>query len=249
VGQIPASRLIQHFGAKWIFGLSILIPSVLTLFVPAASRHSFGLALFIRCIIGFFESASFPAVYHFFPIWVPIKEKTLMIPSIVSGMYMGEIIGFSIAGVLVESTIQVAGSNLGGWPSVFYCFGTLGIVWFPFFAMRAYESPAVHPKITMDEILLINEGKAFAKMPELADHPISQKQKASFSQHPAFTGDATSPMQTEQEFRRSISFSGDGGHAPVFVSEKHGSAGSSKVTRRGIWKCPLKLTRFLLFPS
>lgn len=152
-----------------------------------------------------------------------------MIPSIVSGMYMGEIIGFSIAGVLVESTIQVAGSNLGGWPSVFYCFGTLGIVWFPFFAIRAYESPAVHPKITLDEILLINEGKAFAKMPELADHPISQKQKASFSQHPAFLGDASSPMQTEQEFRRSISFSGDGGHAPVFVSEKHANAGSSKV--------------------
>ena len=43
-------------------------------------------------------------------------------------MYMGEIIGFSLAGVLVESTITVGGSDLGGWPSVFYCFGMFGIV-------------------------------------------------------------------------------------------------------------------------
>lgn len=220
-GQIPASRLIQRFGAKWIFGFSILIPSVLTLLVPAASRHSFGLALFIRCIIGFFESASFPAVYHFFPFWVPINEKTFMIPSIVSGMYMGEIIGFSLAGVLVESTILVAGSNLGGWPSVFYVFGTMGIVWFPFFAIRAYESPATHPKITLEEILLINEGKAFAKMPDNADHPIARK-SPSFAQSVTLSTSA-SPMQTEQDFRRSISLSGDGGHAPVFVAEKHGS--------------------------
>lgn len=205
--------------------------------MPVASRHSFGMALFIRCIIGFFESASFPAVYHFFPIWVPIKEKTLMIPSIVSGMYMGEIIGFSIAGVLVESTIQIGGSDLGGWPSVFYCFGALGIVWFPFFALRAYESPAVHPKITMEEVLLINEGKAFAKLPENADHPIAQRIKsASFSQNPT-----QSPLQTEQEFHRSISLSGDGGNAPVFVSEKLGSFSERDKVQTFLGRLPINM--------
>ena len=52
LGQIPSSRLVQIYGAKWIFGLSILIPSILTLLVPIACRDSFGLALFIRAIIG-----------------------------------------------------------------------------------------------------------------------------------------------------------------------------------------------------
>lgn len=54
---------------------SVLIPSALTLLVPAACKQSFGLALFVRAIIGFFESASFPAVFHFFPIWIPLKGK------------------------------------------------------------------------------------------------------------------------------------------------------------------------------
>lgn len=84
----------------------------------------------------------------------------MMIPAIASGMYMGEIIGFSVSGVLVAAEIQVAGSDIGGWPSVFYLFGSLGILWFPYWAMMAYESPAVHPHMTLEELEFINEGKA-----------------------------------------------------------------------------------------
>ena len=63
-GQLPASILGQYYGAKLIFGLSVLIPSTLTLLVPMACRYSFGTALLIRIVIGFFESATFPSVYH-----------------------------------------------------------------------------------------------------------------------------------------------------------------------------------------
>ena len=63
-GQLPASRLAQMYGAKWIFAFSILIPSVLTLLVPVVARYSFELALVLRMSIGFFESASFPCMYH-----------------------------------------------------------------------------------------------------------------------------------------------------------------------------------------
>ena len=159
IGQIPASRFCQLYGAKWIFGLSVLIPSALTLLVPVACRSSYGMALFIRVIIGFFESATFPAVFHFFPIWVPLSEKTFMIPFIVSGMYMGEIIGFSLSGALAGSTMMVNGEDWGGWPSIFYVFGACGLIWFPFWAYAAHESPAVHPYITKEEVLLINRGK------------------------------------------------------------------------------------------
>ena len=65
---------------------SVLIPSVLTMLVPIACRTSFALAILIRVAIGFFESATFPAVFHFFPLWVAEAERTFMIPFIVSGM-------------------------------------------------------------------------------------------------------------------------------------------------------------------
>ncbi|RYG99618.1 MFS transporter [archaeon] len=166
LGQVPASRLVQIYGAKWIFGFSILVPSVLTIFVPMACRGSFGLGLFIRALIGFCESASFPAVFHFFPQWVPIKEKTFMIPAIISGMYMGEIVGFSLSGLLLSSNIYMNGYNYGQWQSVFYIFGFMGIVWFPFWAYFAHENPAHHPTISPEEVALINDGKIISSLNE-----------------------------------------------------------------------------------
>lgn len=141
-----------------------MIPSILTLFVPLACRNSFGAALVIRCMIGFFESASFPACYHFFPIWIPGPEKTLMIPAIASGMYLGEIIGFSLSGVFVGWPLHINGEYWGGWQLVFYVFGLSGIVWFPYWIWFAYESPETHPYITNEEKQLIKAGRGYQKL-------------------------------------------------------------------------------------
>lgn len=159
IGQLPASRLGQYYGAKWLFGLSVLIPSILSLLVPVASRSSFGMALFIRVLIGFFESAGFPSAFHFFPTWLPLAEKTFLIPFIVSGTFVGMILGFSISGVLANCSLMISGEDWGGWPSIFYVFGILGLLWFPIWAYAAYESPEMHPSITAEEILLLNHGK------------------------------------------------------------------------------------------
>jgi MFS transporter, ACS family, solute carrier family 17 (sodium-dependent inorganic phosphate cotransporter), other len=88
LGQIPASRFTAMYGGKVLFGLSVLVPSLITLLVPAACRTSFGWALFSRAILGLFESASFPCLFHFFPVWIPVNEKPLLISVIMSGMYI-----------------------------------------------------------------------------------------------------------------------------------------------------------------
>ena len=87
-GQIPASKFAQIYGAKWLFGASILVSSLLTLLVPSACRHSFYLALIIRALIGFAQSAAFPACYYFFPQWVPNRDKTIMIATFMSVIYV-----------------------------------------------------------------------------------------------------------------------------------------------------------------
>lgn len=151
----------QVFGAKWLFGFSILIPSLLTLFVPTACRHSLGSAMAIRCFIGFLESSCFPAVFHFFPHWIPIKEKTAMVSTVTAGIYIGDIIGFSVSGVLLDTSISTHDphfSNLGSWPSVFYLFAVIGIVWFPYWIYVAYESPETHPYVSLEELAIIHEG-------------------------------------------------------------------------------------------
>jgi ACS family sodium-dependent inorganic phosphate cotransporter-like MFS transporter 5 len=47
--------LAERFGAKWIFGGSILIAGILTLLTPFAARLHVGLLIAIRLLIGAFE--------------------------------------------------------------------------------------------------------------------------------------------------------------------------------------------------
>jgi hypothetical protein len=148
---------VQLLHLSLLLCVSVLVASVLTLLVPIACRSSLQLGYFIRCLTGLCEAATFPAVYYMFPVWVPLKEKSLMVCMIMSGMYFGEMIGISASGVLIESS--------WGWASVFYVFAIVGICWFPYWIVFAYERPEDHPKISEKEIELINEGKSLYSSP------------------------------------------------------------------------------------
>lgn len=160
-GQIYAAEVVHYFGAKNTFGFSILLSGIVTLFVPVASEASYGLTLFIRCLVGLCESAIFPSVYQFIPVWIPLEEKTLMVPFIYSGSYIGNIIGFSVSGLLLGVDILISNKQYGRWHAAFYIFSLLSFAWFPLWMYASYETPEDHPKMTKAELLLINEGKHF----------------------------------------------------------------------------------------
>ncbi len=67
-------RFVMAYGGKLIFGLSVLVPSILTFFVPFAARTSYEWAIVIRILIGLTESASFPAIFQFFQNWVRLTQ-------------------------------------------------------------------------------------------------------------------------------------------------------------------------------
>lgn len=161
LGQIPITLIASKVGAKYTFGFAILGSAFVTLFVPIAAKTSFGLALLTRALVGLASSATFPSCYHFFPKWIPIAEKTIMVAVVGAGLYMGEIIGFGVSGYLVGSSsdIRIGDMQFGGWPLAFYVFAFLGFAWFPFFAFNVYASPEEDPSITPEEILLIKKGK------------------------------------------------------------------------------------------
>lgn len=48
-------QLAERFGAKWIFGGSILFAGILTLLTPFAARLHVGALIAIRILIGAFE--------------------------------------------------------------------------------------------------------------------------------------------------------------------------------------------------
>ena len=51
---------------------------------------------------------------------------------------------------------------MGGWDTVFYVFGVVGILWYPLWVLCAYERPEDHPGISAEELAYINKGKDYA---------------------------------------------------------------------------------------
>ncbi len=159
IGQIP-SVLVATIFPKIVFGVSIFVPSALSIFMPTVCRYEYRLALLLRGVIGLFGSATFPAVYNFFIKWVPKDEKALMISSTMSGMYFGEMIGFSVSGLLTVSDIYIGELNVGGWPGAFYLFGTAGLMYVPVWLEYSYNGPEEHPLISEEEMNLLKSSTA-----------------------------------------------------------------------------------------
>ncbi|XP_065062832.1 sialin-like [Rhopilema esculentum] len=145
VTQLPGGLLATLFGGKWVFGIGILITSLLTIVTPFAARLNVNLFIALRVAEGIGEGVTFPAVHAILGRWSPVYERSKLATLVYSGSSLGTLLGYPIAGVLCDSNF------LGGWPSAFYVFGVLGIIWFIFWCLFVSSSPETHPMISTEE--------------------------------------------------------------------------------------------------
>lgn len=66
----------------------------------------------------------------------------------------------SVTGYLCESDF------LGGWPSAFYVFGGVGVLWSVAWFLLVFDHPDVHPRISQEEkhYIVQNCGKRRSKV-------------------------------------------------------------------------------------
>ncbi|KRY29228.1 Sialin, partial [Trichinella spiralis] len=168
--QIPGGLLATKFGGKWVFGLGTFLTAVFTLLTPVAAesgptmliivRILMGIAeLFFRALLGQLLSHCLLNGHHL------LKEvdcrrlqfqasHSFIYSEIVayhnaevffSGCFIGTLTAFIVSGFLADS------SFLGGWPSIFYVFGVLGIVWFILWTLFVTNGPEDHRFISNAE--------------------------------------------------------------------------------------------------
>nr|AKN21526.1 slc17a-3 [Schmidtea mediterranea] len=143
--QIPAGAIAVKVGGKWFFGIGVLWTSLLTLLTPVAARLGYGWLIGLRILEGAGESITYPAMHTMLGYWAPVMETTFIGGIVYSGSFAGLVIGLLASAQLIESNV------MGGWPSVFYIPGIIGIVWFIIWSFVAFSTPANHPRITMTE--------------------------------------------------------------------------------------------------
>ncbi|WP_414440922.1 MFS transporter [Burkholderia sp. 22PA0106] len=146
IGQIPGGWLLDRFGARRVYGASIVLWSVFTmaqgsvsLFGSAASAT---VALFVmRFMLGLVESPAFPGNARIVATWFPTNERGTASALFNSAQYLA---------VVIFTPLMAGLTHAFGWHQVFFFMGALGlamaVLWF-----AVLRDPGSHPRMSRAE--------------------------------------------------------------------------------------------------
>jgi MFS family permease len=103
----------------------------------------------IHSYLYFLKSFLAVSLFSVWSNWAPKLERSFLIGIGSSGSQIGPIIGFALGGYLCNHGFA------GGWPSIFYYGGILGVLWSILFVLLITESPEDHKFISEKEKLYI----------------------------------------------------------------------------------------------
>lgn len=147
--QVPGGRMAELVGGKRIYGYGVLITALFTLLTPLAAYWDLPLLVLVRILEGMGEGVTYPAMHAMLAHWIPPLERNKFAAIVYAGSNIGTVISMPLTGWLCSQ------SFLGGWPSAFYIFGLLGIVWFGCWMYLVYDKPSEHPRISRKERVYI----------------------------------------------------------------------------------------------
>ena len=144
VGMVIAGRLIDKFGTKIGYGISVILWSI------AAMGHALAKGVwgfgFWRGFLGISEAGNFPAANKAIAEWFPKKERAFAFGILNSGTNVGAIVApLAIPAMLVA----------WGWQAAFIVTGSIGFIWVVLWYIF-YELPEKHKKVSAGELAYIN---------------------------------------------------------------------------------------------
>ncbi|XP_052806068.1 vesicular glutamate transporter 1-like [Mya arenaria] len=142
--QIPGGYLATRLGGKYLFGGGVFLTALFTLITPLCARWSVYLLVAVRVLEGLFEGVTYPSIHAIWSKWAPPQEKTKLATLAFSGSYIGTVISLPMSAALAQTS--------AGWPSIFYVFGSIAVLWFFMWCYLVAESPAKHPTISNAEL-------------------------------------------------------------------------------------------------
>ncbi|XP_015597302.1 putative inorganic phosphate cotransporter isoform X2 [Cephus cinctus] len=148
--QLPSGYLAQHWSAQRLLSTGMFICSILNMLVPLAAKYGdWGAVCACRVGMGLSQACLMPSLHTMLSKWVPPTERARLGTFAYAGAQFGTVIAMPISGYLAASSI--------GWPSVFYVFGTVSLLWTILFYICGADSPAQSKMISFDEKKFIQD--------------------------------------------------------------------------------------------
>lgn len=158
LAQLPGGWLMDRFGSKRTYAVSIFMWSLMTFaqgFAGTWGASTVVIQLFaLRFLVGLCEGPAYPGNTRIVTAWFPSTERATASAIFNSGQYFATALFAPLMGWLTHSF---------GWQSVFYVMGSLGMlmsaVW-----MLVIHSPTDHPRINRAELDHMVKGGALIDM-------------------------------------------------------------------------------------
>ena len=139
-GMVIAGRLIDKFGSKIGYGVSVLLWSLAAM-GHAFAKGGFGFG-FWRALLGVSESGNFPAAIKTVAEWFPKRERALATGIFNSGTNIGAV---------VAPLAVPAMATAWGWQSAFIITGAIGFIWLILWFIF-YEIPEKQRRLSKTEM-------------------------------------------------------------------------------------------------
>jgi ACS family D-galactonate transporter-like MFS transporter len=146
LGQVPSGVLLDRFGTRATYSLSLLFWSLATLLHAAAT--GFGSLLGLRLALGLAEAPCFPANSNVVAKWFPRGER---------GRAIGVYTAAEYVGLSFMSPVLFWILGRFGWRVLFAAAGGAGLAAAWVFARR-YRDPADHPTVSRAELEYVSAG-------------------------------------------------------------------------------------------
>ena len=127
--QLPGGYLSTKLGGAKVLPLGMLLLSTATVMIPFVGTDEKSLFL-ARVLVGLGEGVAPTAATDIIARSVSVSERSRAVGFVFSGFNMGSVLGLGVAPLLIQAT---------NWRSVFWVFGSLGLVWSSW-AMKMYGS-------------------------------------------------------------------------------------------------------------
>lgn len=119
----------------------MLMASLLTLLTPVACHVHVYALIALRGLLGFFLGATWPSIPPMAARWIPPMERSKFIANMMASS-LGAALTMPLSGYLIVHF---------GWESVFYVTGGIGLLWSVAWFFLVFDSPAQHPRISLEE--------------------------------------------------------------------------------------------------
>src|SRR5215475_3067018 len=158
IAQVPGGWLLDRFGSRWVYAISIMVWSLFTLMQGwvgfLGGSAAVGVLFALRLLVGFAEAPSFPANARIVAAWFPGNERGTASAFFNSGQYFATVLFAPLMGWI---------ANDFGWRYVFFVMGALGIVMGAIWIKTMY-GPKEHPGINDAEFDYIKDGGALVDL-------------------------------------------------------------------------------------